>query len=328
MVVILSQKELKDIIDMKAAITLVEKAFKMHSEGTAKMPSKVYLTFPKGDMRAMPAYLSEGPINTAGVKVVTVHPENPKSKLPTVIGTTLLIDPDTGIPVSLMDATYLTALRTGAAGGVAIKYLAMPNSTIAAFVGAGIQAETQLMALMEVMPSIKEIRVADSNEINAKKFCEMIEKKHSVSTKITSVEESVKGAQIVITTTPVRKHLVSKAMVSPGTHINAIGADAQGKQELETSLIESSAVIADDWDQASHSGELNVPVHHGKFTKEMLRASLGDVVAGKAKGRKSKEEITIFDSTGLAIQDMIVSDYVVKQVKKNISGYLTVNLLE
>ncbi|HLD19290.1 MAG TPA: ornithine cyclodeaminase family protein [Candidatus Nanoarchaeia archaeon] len=322
---ILKQSEIEKLIDMKTAVGLVEDAFRMHATEQADMPPKVYLDFPRGDIRAMPAYL-KGKVNMGGVKIVNVHPENKFNGLISVRGTTVLIDPANGVPLSIMDATFLTALRTGAASGVATKYLANKNAKRAAIVGIGGQAESQLLALATVMPNLEEIVVYDKNHESAKSFAI----KHKALAKIRAcreIRDCIKDADIITTLTPVRSPVIYKDMVKPGAHINAIGADAAGKQELQTELTTSSAVFVDDWEQASHSGEINVPIAQGKFGKEMMRATLGEVVAGMKKGRQSEEEITIFDSTGLAIQDIIVSNYVYKAAMKNPDKYNSIDLL-
>lgn len=323
--IILKRSDIENLIDMKTAMNLVEQAFRMYAEEQAVMPPKVYLDFPRGDVRAMPAYI-KGNVNMAGVKIVNVHPENRLKNLISVRGTTVLIDPDNGVPLSMMDATFLTALRTGAASGVATKYLANKIVKKVAIIGIGGQAQSQLQALLIAKPEISEVAVYDKTHESAKTFATKNKALANIRAH-SDIKECISGAQVITTLTPSRAPVLTKSMMGNGVHINAIGADAAGKQELETEIITSSAVFVDDWRQASHSGEINVPVEEGEFNKEMLRATLGEVIAGIKKGRNSADEITVFDSTGLAIQDIIVSNYVYKAAIKNPGKYSSIDLL-
>ncbi|MEO0131895.1 MAG: alanine dehydrogenase [candidate division WOR-3 bacterium] len=313
----INKDEVKELLTMEDTIKAVEQAFEAKGRKKAEMPCKVYLFYPKynGDIRVMPSYLPE--LNISGVKVVNVHPDNPKKyRLPSVMATIVLINPKNGFPIAILDGTWITDMRTGAAGGVACKYLARKNSTVLALIGAGVQAETQLQAIVQVRP-IKKVNVFDINERISKAF---VKKQKKLFSSIEfyiakSIKDCVADADIVSTQTPVRKPIVMKDWIKPGTHINAIGADAPGKQELDPELLRVSKIVIDDWEQASHSGEINVPLTKGIITQQDIYAEIGEVVAGLKKGRESDEEITIFDSTGLGIQDLTTA-YRVYQIAK------------
>jgi alanine dehydrogenase len=265
------------------------------------MPPKVYLSFPKGDLRCMPVYIPA--LNIAGVKNVNVHPAN--KDLPTVMATITLIDPETGFPLAIMDGTTITKMRTGAAGAVAAKYLSRQDSKIAAFIGTGVQARTQLEGLLIVRPDISKINVYDIDAKNAENFVQDVKLHYQVDIEIADpVENAVSEADIVTTTTPVRKPIVKAQYIKEGTHINAIGADAPGKQELEIELLKRARVVIDNWEQSSHAGEINVSVSKKIISRDDIYADIGEIVTGKKAGRDSSELITIFDSTGLAIQDI------------------------
>lgn len=311
----LSEEDVKSVLKMDDAIIAVENAFRDHGLGRTQMPPKSYLYFSThdGDLRTMPAYL-EG-MDSAGVKIVNVHPGNPGRGLPTVMATFVLNSPETGAPLAVMGATYITSMRTGAAGGIAAKYLARPGSKVVGMVGAGAQARTQLMSLAgffkieRVIVSGRSIESAHAFEKDARAFlnCEYM---------TTSNPQDACDCDILVTTTPVRSPIVKASWVKPGTHINAIGADARGKQELETNLTRRAKTVVDDMIQAVHSGEVNVPISEGKLKPEEIYAQIGDIVAGKVKGRTSEEEITIFDSTGLAIQDVATGRMVYERAIK------------
>lgn len=311
---LIKKSEIEKIFDLKNAISVVEKVLKLYAENKTQMPAKIYLDFEKGDFRCMPAYIPS--LKVGGLKVVNVHPNN--KTLPTVMALIILLDPDTGFPLVVMDGKYITDLRTGAAGAIAIKYLSRQNSKTVGFIGSGRQAETQLEALMITKPKIKEIFVYDINLEKAKNFCEKYSQRYNLKAiPADSVETALKSADIVITTTPSRIPVVKENYIKPGTHINAIGADAAGKQELESSLTKKSKIVIDNWEQASHSGEINVPLSQGIISKKDIYAELGEIILGKKKGRENQKEITIFDSTGLAIQDIACAGFVYNKIKSN-----------
>ena len=303
-------------------IDAVESAFKMKANGHTQMPPKQYVFIKKynGDLRTMPAYLEETDVVT--VKVVNSHPENKKHRLPTVIATIILVDPKTGVPKAVMGGTLITALRTGAAGAIAAKYLSNPNPKILGFVGAGTQARTQLMGLQIVYDNIQEIKVWDLNQKASEEYAkEMAQKYEKVNIyPVKSVKKSVQDADIVITATPSRKPLVSEKWISEGTHINCIGADAPGKQELDTELLLKSKIVIDDWEQSSHGGEINVPFAKGIIKREDVWGNICDIVAGIKLGRTLKEEVTIFSSTGLAIQDAAAANIAYNKALKEKIG--------
>ena len=299
---------------MDIAITLVEDAFREVAEGSVQMPSKVYLDLPQfsGDFRAMPAYNSR--LNIAGIKWVNSHSNNAKLNKPSVMALLILNNPETGEPLAILDAGELTAIRTGASGGVAAKYLSNPGASSVALIGCGKQAYYQALALLKVCKP-NTIHLYDIYDTSMFKLKEMLAPFFSgVIHCCSTAEEAVRNSSILVTTTPGSKPIVQYEWVEPGTHINAIGADAQGKQELDTRLLQESKIIIDDFEQASHSGEVNMAFSQGLINKEDLSISISDVVAGKHKGRLTPDDITIFDSTGLAIQDIAVGTYVYRKL--------------
>lgn len=315
-VLLLSGADVKKLISIRETIEAVEEAFRAKGLGKAQMPPKSYVFFNRyeGDFRVMPAYLED--TEAAGVKIVNVHPQNPsKHSMPTVMATILLLDPRTGALLAIMDGTTITNVRTGAAGAVAAKYLAQKDSRVVALIGAGAQAMTQFLALNEIF-KIEELRVSDKVEANAEKYASEVKKRFDISIKVTDAKEAVRGADIIVTTTPVKSPIVMNDWVSEGVHINAIGADAPGKQELDPEILKRARIVIDNWEQSSHSGEINVPLSKGMLAREDVHAELGEIVSGKKSGRTSRDEITVFDSTGLAIQDVATAWLVYKKAKE------------
>ncbi len=304
MSLVLTGSEVMQVLDMDLALAAAADAFRAYGEGRVNMPPKSYLTLAQGDFRAMygEVFLPQGHI--CGLKWVNVHPGNPHKGLLTVMAKIILNDPDTALEIADMDGTHETDFRTGAAGGLAARYLANPAANRLGLIGAGAQARTQVAAIVKVR-AIQEIAVYDRHLEHAQGFAEQLAATYEIKARpVPTAKEAVTGMDIVVTTTPSTSPVVRREWVSPGTHINAIGADAAGKQELAPAILRAAQVVVDDWAQASHSGEINVALAKGEITPEMIYGSLGEIVAGKKPGRQSPEGITVFDSTGLIIQDL------------------------
>ncbi|MGA9187395.1 MAG: alanine dehydrogenase [Methanosarcina sp.] len=314
----LAQDEVKSVMDMHSDMQVVERAFRQHGLGRVQMPPKSYLYYTayNGDLRTMPAYLEDE--NITGVKIVNVHPGNPDRGLPTVMALIILISPETGAPVAIMDGTYLTDIRTGAAGGIAAKYLARKDSKVIGLVGTGNQAKTQLEALFEVFdPEL--VKITSRTKESCEQFIREMADITPCEIRYEEEVEEVCNCDILVTTTPTRKPIIKAQWIKEGTHINAIGADAVGKEELDPELLIRSKIVVDDIVQALHSGEVNVPISKHYISENDIHAQLGEVITGLKPGRTSEEEITIFDSTGLAIQDVASAHLVyVRAVSKKL----------
>lgn len=288
----------------------IEAVFAEHGRGDCQMPPKIYVALVRsGDFRTMPAYLPKPGL--AGVKIVNVNPYNRARGLPTVMALTVLIDVETGAPETIINATELTAMRTGAAGAVAAKYLAPRQAITLGVIGAGRQTEALVDATVAAL-TVEEIRVwsrtAKSAEALASRYADY-------SARSVSIEHAC-DCDVLTTATPSTTPLVMAEWIHEGTHINAIGADAPGKQELDPVLLQKAEVFVDDRNQAIHSGEINVPVSTGRYNPDRIAGTLGEVVIGK-KRRSSPGAITIFDSTGLAIQDLAIAALAIQ----NSEGY-------
>ncbi len=311
---ILTRAQVADLLETEEVVEAVEVAFARHGSGSTRMPPKVYLPLPEhaGDFRAMPVYFPaiDGTAASAGVKWINAHPENPaRHGLPSVLGVFILSDPETGRPLAVMDATELTAARTGAAAAVATKYLAPPGSDTLTLVGCGAQAPAVLAAHLVVMKP-KEVRLVDRDAAAVQRIVAAFP---DLACRSVSLEEGM-AADVVCTMTPSRSGFIDHAMLSGATHINAMGADAPGKQELDAEILRDARVFLDDMDQASKSGEVNVALDSGLITMDDLAGTLGEVVAGKIVGR-AEAATTVFDSTGLAVQDLAVADRIYEKAR-------------
>ncbi len=316
MSLVLTDLEVMQVLDMDLALAAAREAFRAYGEGRVNMPPKAYLTLALGDFRAMygEIFLPEG--HVCGLKWVNVHPGNPLRGLPTVMAKVVLNDPDTGLEWADMDGTFITNYRTGAAGGVAVEVLSRPDAACLGVIGAGEQARTQIAAILKVRP-IQKIIICDCARARAQALKDEVAAFYPVQVRLApDSQETALASDILVTVTPSDVPLVMRDWVRSGTHINAIGADAEGKQELDPAILKTARIVVDDWAQASHSGEINVPLSKGEITPDMVYGSLGEVVAGKKPGRQSPEEITVFDSTGLIIQDLSLGFAVFNRAKE------------
>ena len=306
---LLSDDDVDEYARMADVIGAVEDAFAAYERGDAQMPAKSYIELPQynGDFRSMPSYLDADGWDAAGVKWVNVHPNNPEAyDLPTVMGTMIYSDPETAYPLAIMDGTELTMKRTGAAAAVATDHLAVEDATSLGIVGAGVQAYTQLEAISEVRP-IEEVVVSDLDDDRVRRFVDAFADRFDV--RGGSIAEAG-HCDVLSTVTPVREPIVGIDDVGERTHVNAMGADAEGKQELADALLTAATIVIDDHKQCTHSGEINVPYTAGTLTDDDIDAELGEIVVGAREGRTADTDVTVFDSTGLAIQDVAAAHVV------------------
>ena len=303
--------------DLGDIVSAVEAAFAADARGDTQMPAKSYIELPRynGDFRSMPAYLDAGEWDAAAVKWVNVHPDNPGDHdLPTVMGTVVYSDPETAFPLALIDGTNITRLRTGAAAAVATKYLAVADARSMGIVGAGVQSYTQLEAVSQVRP-IETVVVADRNESKVQAFIDHFGDRFDV--RGGSIEEAA-GCDVLSTVTPVEEPIVHS--VGDHTHVNAVGADAAGKHEIADEILLAAKLVIDDYEQCIHSGEVNVPWAAGVLNDDDIHTELGAVVAGQRDGRTDGDGVTVFDSTGLAIQDVAAAHAVYERAAERDLG--------
>ena len=286
---------------LEDVVPAVSDAFGAYARGDVVMPAKSYVDLPQynGDFRSMPAYVAADEWDAAAVKWVNVHPDNPDDHdLPTVLGTLIYSDPETAFPLAVMDGTHLTRKRTGAAAAVATDHLAVPDATSMGLVGAGVQSYTQLEAIAEVR-DIQTVVVADRNAEAVQAVVDHFADRFDV--RGGSTEEAA-ACDVLSTVTPVEEPIVHA--VGEHTHVNAIGADAAGKHEIADEVLLDATTVIDDYEQCTHSGEINVPWSDGVLTDADIHAELGELVVGDRPGREAIDGVTVFDSTGLSIQDV------------------------
>lgn len=301
---LLNAVDVARVMRLADVIRVVEDAFCAYHRGEAQMPPKSYVYVPEhhGDFRSMPARVGEA----AAVKWVNVHPRNPvEFGIASVQAMLVLGDIRSGVPLSVMDATLITAARTAASAAVATRALAREDSESLGVIGAGGQAPFQLAAVAKAR-RFRRVIIADVRREAAESLARRVRERRPTFDVVTGTLEQAASCDVLVTVTPVSTPAVNRDWIRPGTHINAMGADAPGKQELDPRILLDARVFVDDWEQASHSGEINVPLEKGLLTREQITGTLGEVLCSDAPGRTSDEDITVFDSTGLAIQDAAV----------------------
>jgi ornithine cyclodeaminase len=307
---VISARDLRELVPMADAIVAVREAFIELSAGRATVPLRTHVPVTGGAaLLAMPAYLPA--IGGLGAKLVTVFPGNPARQLPTIFATVVLLDAETGEPEALIEGSYLTALRTGAAGGLAADLLARPDAGIVALFGAGVQGRTQLEAVCAVR-SITQVRVFDLQRDHAERFVAWARTQTWLrDATVVSVGDpalAVRGADVVVTATTSPTPVIPDAEVRPGSHITAVGAYTPQTREVPGSLVARAAVVVDSRPAAlAEAGDLVIPITEGLFRPEAIRAEIGEVAAGVAPGRRSTDEVTLFKSVGHAVQDLAVS---------------------
>jgi ornithine cyclodeaminase/alanine dehydrogenase-like protein (mu-crystallin family) len=301
-VAVLGADDVLRAVSPEAAVEAVREAFIAHYRGEWTMPPKVYVTnYPAGDFRAMPA-LGGG---HALLKWVTSFPGNPSRGLPTVAGLVLVSNAETGELEALLEAGAVTALRTGAAAVLAAETLAREDAVSAAVIGAGVngRAATRTFVARRRAVSIWDVDAARAEAVAAELGCEAA----------ASREEAL-AADVVVTVTPGHEVLFADGSLRAGRHVSLMGADGPGKAEIAASELARTHVFCDDWEQASHSGDISHAVEAGLLRREDV-TQLGAVLAGDAPGRAGADDITVFDSTGLAIQDLAIARVAIERAR-------------
>ena len=291
---VFSRRHVEDAVAPVRALEAVRDAFVAYARGAWTMPPKVYVTnYPAGDFRAMPA-LGGG---HALLKWVTSFPGNPARGLPTVTGLVLLSNAETGELEAVLDAGSVTALRTGAAAVLAAETLGRPDASSVAVIGAGVNGSA---AAATFVARGRDVALWDVDEERARRVADELG-----ATVAGSLAEAL-AADLVVTVTPGHEVLLTEGALQPGQHVSLMGADGPGKAEIAAAELARVHVFCDDWEQASHGGEIAHAFEAGIVTREDV-VELGRVLAGEAPGRRHEREITLFDSTGLAIQDLAIA---------------------
>ncbi len=311
---VLSSEVIKELLTIPMAVESVEQAYLEKSKGGAALWPMVFHEFDPGRADLDIKSGNVDGLGFYGLKVVSWFGGNPDKGLPALYGTSLLFDLTTGAPRALLNAGPITDFRTGAAGAVGAKYLARPDAETLLMAGTGALAPYLIAAALYLLPQIKTVYVTNPHHpAQSASACEAIVPQveklldtcggcHAAIAAAPDLEDAVRHSGVILTATPAREPFLKAEWVQPGTHISCVGADMTGKQEVESALFSAARVFGDDAAQCLSVGECEIPYKTGVFSGELCE--IGSVISGAAAGRTSASDITIFDSTGIALQDI------------------------
>lgn len=319
-ILFLSSGDLRALLSLDECIAAVELAFRLHGEGGTVRPAVLGVHVSHGGFHVKAGVLSLSR-NYFAAKVNANFPENPaRFGLATIQGIIILCDADNGTPLALLDSADITALRTAAATAVAAKHLARSDSRVVTICGCGIQGRAQLAALSRAFP-IETVFAYDQTRENALAFQrEFATALNSPITVIDQVAGHVRSSDICVTCTTSQEPLISQDDVCPGIFIAAVGADNPQKQEIHPTLMARSKVVCDVIEQCAAMGDLHHALDAGTMRTESVHAELGEIVAGRKRGRESAEEVIVFDSTGMALQDVATAATVYEKAIRERAG--------
>ncbi len=318
---ILDQKQIENLLPMPACIDVMRQVFTALARGKATMPLRTLMWLPdrSGLLASMPAHLSN--INAIGLKAITVFPGNEGTEFDSHIGVVLLFGDRHGELLAIMDATSITAIRTAAVSGLATSLLALEDAGDLAILGSGTQARMHLSAMFAVR-TIRRVRVWSRHPEKADRFAKRASKQYGIKIEaMPSAQAAVADADIICTTTSSREPVLMGEFIAAGTHLNVVGASIATAREVDTLAVKQSRLYCDSRESLiNEAGDFIIPRKEGALGEEHIVGELGDVVIGKMAGRKSREEITMFKSLGLAIEDLASARFIYDQAAKRKIG--------
>jgi alanine dehydrogenase len=301
---ILGRTDMIGLLEPSEYVDCVEHAFRMHGLGRVYMEPKGHIVLDryKGEWEVMPSYIEEP--EAAACKWVSIREDNGKYELPAVFSILVYTHPETGFPLAICDGSYHTLMRTGASAAVSARWLARPDSKVLAILGTGSVGQGTL-ATCDTVFEWDEVRIWSRTQASVDRFLasERPKYQHLSITGTTDARAAAEDADVIVTGTHARNWLVDDAWVKPGAHIAALGADLKGEQEIDPSTLKRGRVFVDDIRQCREDGEINVPLSEGLITEDDVAGEIGKVIAGELEGRQSDDQVTVFDSTGIALQD-------------------------
>lgn len=315
MTLLLSRAELERLLDVRSVIEAVERGFADYSAGKVQMPARtaVRVTDPPGMLLLMPCAMTES--RALGTKLVSVYAQNPSRGLPTIGALYVLSDYETGFPVAVMDAGFITGLRTAAASAVATRYLAREDSKTLGIFGTGVQGEYHTLAIPAVR-AVERILVWGSSPEKSRAFAEQMRGRVDADIEVGESIEAVAGADIVVTGTTATTPLFAGRLVRDGAHVNGVGAHAATTRELDAALVARSTVVVDTYEAAfAEAGDILLAIEEGAVSREHVSAEVGEIVLGKKPGRHRPDEVTLFKSCGVAFEDAVTASLALERAR-------------
>lgn len=313
MSLLLNRENVQSLLTMDDVVKLLEQAFSELVKGTAIMPPRTAVSDPEhnGWYAFMPAQLKS--MGALGIKAVTVYKDNPsKHNLPATLATIILMDGETGKTIAVMDGGYLTAMRTGAVSGLATKYLARSDAKVAGILGTGVQARAQLWGMATSANIESGICFSMDTAENQAAFAESMAAQLGIPVSVVgSTQEVIEGSDVFALATTASTPIVNGDWIKPGTHINAIGSHAPGVRELDTKTVVNSKIICDQVAACiAEAGDIQIPIEEGALKESDIYGEIGELIDGSKPGRENDQEITLFKSVGLSIQDISTAYHV------------------
>jgi ornithine cyclodeaminase/alanine dehydrogenase-like protein (mu-crystallin family) len=316
-ILILDQASVRRLLPMAECIDVMAETLSGLARGEALLPLRQVLLLPGGKaaFAAMPAYLATPP--AVGLKVITVFPGNHGTAYDSHQGAVLLFETEHGRLLAILDASSITAIRTAAVSGVATRALARPDASRLALLGTGVQALTHLEAIAHVRP-LASVRVWSRDPAKAAAFAATARARHSLEVEAApSAREAVAGAGVVCTVTSSREPVLEGSWLAPGTHVNAVGASLPSARELDSAAVARSRVFVDRRESAAHeAGDLLIPTAEGAIGADHVLGEIGEVLTGRVAGRRAPEDVTLFKSLGLAVEDLAAAHHVYRRARE------------
>lgn len=326
---LLNKNDINKVFSMRDAIEADKLAFSIFSSNKSIAPLRTNFASEneKGNILYMPGYVPS--LSTSGLKVVSVFPNNPSKGLPATVGTVLLVDDTTGQVSAVLDGTYVTAIRTGAASGCALDILARKDSKIGALIGTGSQAESQLDAMVEACKNLTEVRVFSITEDKKIEFVENMNKKYGEKdgsfpkiVAASSSDEAITDADVIVMATTSTKPVINGNLVKKGATVSGVGSYMPTMHEMDDALLKRANKIYFDSEDAvlSEAGCILTPLANGTITKEDFTGDIGQVINGDIVGRENEDEIIVFKTVGISVQDLVTANEIFKKAKENNVG--------
>ncbi len=317
---IINQKEVEELLTMRECIGLMEKVLMSLAKGEAILPLRSVVALPEknGRLAMMPSYLANPA--SFGVKVISAFPENTATEYDSHQGVILLFEPVYGRLLAIVDATSVTAIRTAAASGAATKILAREDASNLAILGSGVQAKTHLEAML-VSRKIHSVRAWSPNAEHLRDFVQRESDRHGIEIKATkTAEEAIRNADLICTTTSCKEPIVHFDSIAPGAHINAVGACVPSTRELDSNTVARSRLFVDRLESAlNEAGDFLIPKKEGLIDESHIQGEIGEILIGRKKGRTARDEITIFKSLGISVEDLASANFLYEQASsKNV----------
>ncbi len=318
---ILNQSEVTQLLPMRECISVMEAALRALAQEKAVQPLRTKMWLPEkfGLLGMMPSYLSEP--KALGIKVISIFPHNQSSQFDSHQGAVLLFDAEHGQLLAMMDASSITAIRTAAVSGLATRLLARDDASDLALLGSGVQAQTHLEAMLSVR-QFKRIRIWSRNFENTKKMAERASQRHKISIEtMKTAREAVEGADVICTVTASAQPVLMGDWVSPGAHVNAVGSSLPSARELDTKALLISKLFVDRRESTlNEAGDFLTPKQEGALGDDHIRGEIGEILINRIKGRTSNQEITLFKSLGLAVEDVAAARYLYEKAQSEKKG--------